>query len=50
MNIFTLLAIPSCFAGIICLMNAVVSKKKAYLYVGYGLSMASILCAQAGML
>jgi hypothetical protein len=50
MSVFTLFAIPSGFAGIGCLMHAIGSKKKVYLYAGYLLSMASILCAQAGML
>ncbi len=50
MSLFTLTAIPACFEGISCLMYAAGSKKQGYLYAGYLLSMASVLCAQAGML
>lgn len=50
MSILTIIAIPSAFAGITSLMYAAGSKKKAYLYAGYALSMASVLCAQAGMM
>ncbi len=50
MSVLTMIAIPSAFAGITSLMYAAGSKKKAYLYAGYALSMASVLCAQAGMI
>ncbi|MDF7660713.1 hypothetical protein PUG81_17260 [Erwiniaceae bacterium L1_54_6] len=50
MEIFTMLAIALCFSGITSLMYAAGSKKQAYLYVGYLLSMSSVLCSQAGMI
>ncbi|GAA0469669.1 hypothetical protein GCM10009413_02050 [Tatumella punctata] len=50
MSVLTMIAIPSAFAGISSLMYAAGSKKKSYLYAGYALSMASVLCAQAGMI
>lgn len=50
MSFFTVLAIPSFFAGITCLMHAAGSKKQSYLYAGYGLSMASVFCAHVGIM
>ncbi|WP_258576827.1 hypothetical protein [Candidatus Pantoea persica] len=51
MDVFILLALPMLFAGILALMYAAGSQRRAFLYAGYGLSFfASILCAQTRML
>lgn len=50
MNIFTMIAIPTCFLGLLSILLSIRLKKWGFYYLGYWLGVISFLSARAGMM